>query len=277
MRKHIFLFFLILFGFSPIATMIQAKADDLVIKADGAVILIITKDNNVLAETTKKDEEKPKEPEKPSAQKPAQHHEEPLTPPHSQTTVQITPPASNDKKVEVTVTQSRPNPALPQSQPTNPATSTIKKTVDQVVAEGTNGKPVLTISSSRANELTISQGTTQVSTNLPLTLDTLTHSLSIGTLSGQNSPARVSVLPSEVLRDVLDKGYINPTDIGKVKINLTKDSRGVTYTVNSQKKGKFLGVVDVIAPVQVKLSAQTGIIINTAQLALFTFLERFIK
>lgn len=249
----------------------------------------------------------PPPPSHPAPQAPAKIV--PLVSPHTQSTVQINPPINNDKKMQVTITteatpktpQSITNQAVktaptgisanskPSPKPTAPGnsptivspkstsatpTNVVSKTVDQVVAQGSNGQPVLTIKSDQARQLTIQQGPTQVTTTLPLQIDTLTHSLSV---PSPNASTKVSVLPTEALQGILDKGSLNAQDITKAKINLTKDETGVNYTVQGERKGKLFGIFDVNSPVQVKLSAQNGKVVNTSQSLLFNMLGGFIK
>ncbi|MCL5113569.1 MAG: hypothetical protein M1372_00165 [Patescibacteria group bacterium] len=249
----------------------------------------------------------PPPPSHPASQTPAKVV--PLVPPHAQSTVQINPPINNDKKMQVTITteaapktpqpitnqaaktsptgisansKTSPKPTAPKTSPTivSPKSTSfapsnvVSKTVDQVVAQGSNGQPVLTIKSDQARQLTIQQGHTQVTTALPLQIDTLTHSLSV---PSSNASTKVSVLPTEALQGILEKGSLSAQDITKAKINLTKDETGVNYTVQGEKKGKLFGIFDVNSPVQVKLSAQNGKVVNTSQSLLFNTLGGFIK
>lgn len=226
----------------------------------------------------------------------------PLVSAHTDSTVQIKPPINNDKKVQVIITTStasqprqaplqQPQTSIqqPKISPTltntgvtppkttntpTPSVNVIIKTVDQIVAQGTNGTPVLTIKSDKANQLTIKQGNVQVTTLLPLQIDTLSHSLSV---PSQNTPSKVFVLPTEALQGVIDKGYLNTQSAGQAKINLTNDQTGVNYTVQSELKGKLFGIIDVKSPVEVKLSAQTGKVVKSSQSVLFNIFSGFIK
>ena len=152
--------------------------------------------------------------------------------------------------------------------------SVLTKTVDQVVAQGSNGQPVITIKSDQAHQLTIQQGSTNVITSLPLQINTLTHSLSV---SSQHQSATINVLPSEALQGILNNGLLNTQDVNQTKINLTKDTNGINYTVNTQKQGKLFGVFPVNSPVQIKLSAQNGKIVTVAQSVVFSIFGGFIK
>lgn len=257
--------------------------------------------------TETKQQSSPQSPTNSSPQIPAKTI--PIVPPHTESTVQINPPINNDKKVQVTITtgtsaqtpppitiqpaaqikKSLTSPAASPSRgasktsvtltpaPTNtPSTSTtaVTETVDQVVAQGTNGKPVLSITSAKANQLTIQQGTTQVTTALPLQIDTLTHSLSI---PSQNESTKVNVLPTEAMQGILDKGILTTQNVNQAKIDLTNGTSGVDYTVSSQKQGKLFGLFPVQSPVQVTLSAQNGKVVKTSQSLLFNLFGGLIK
>ncbi len=222
----------------------------------------------------------------------------PLVPAHSQSMITVTPSTNNDKKVQVTITTTKPpvptssppkaattqklsslapvvvNPTTSNQLPNTPTVNKITKTVDRVVAESNNGQPVFTIQSSEPSQLTIKQGQTQASTTLPLQVDTTTHSLRVTTTT--NESTRVSVLPNEALQAVIDKELFNTESINQAKMNLTNDQSGINYTVQTEKKGKLFGVFPVQSPVEVKLSAQTGKVVNTSQSLLFSLLGGFI-
>lgn len=237
----------------------------------------------------------------------------PITAPHTDSTVQINPPINDSKKMQIIITtptnttsttpipsspviSSTPAKITPTTTPLGktanplvsitPSTHTslilptptpalvLTKTVDQVVAQGSNGQPVITITSPGISTLTIQQGPTQVTTNLPLQIDTLTHVLSI---PSQNQSSAITVLPKEALQGIVNTGLLNTQQSSAAKIDLTKDPSGINYTVNAQKQGKILGVIPVKSPVQITLSAQTGKIMHVVQPILFSILGSIIK
>jgi len=282
-----------------------AKADELLIQDDGNVLLLITNNGVLGISTTTKDQPKsnvqPQHPQTSTqqqniSQKPTEDKKDnsktvPLVPPNTQSTVQINPPINNDKKVQVIVTTNNINQPphiqidnqiknfVPTQIPaqTNVNSSqphVIARSVDQVIAQGASGKPVITIKSDKANELTIQQGSTKVTTLLPLQIDTLSHSLNV---ASKNQQAVINVLPSEALQGVLEKGFLDAQSANNAKINLTSDSSGVNYNVNSQKRGKLFGVINVQTPVQVRLSAQTGKVVNSSQSPLFSIFGGLIR
>ena len=313
----LFLLFLIIFPFSAQVMIAKADdliiQDDgkviLVITNNNGVLGETTTTAKESTKPVVPQQSNPKPPPPPSHPAPqAPTKVVSLVPPHTQSTVQINPPINNDKKMQVTITtgaaprtpQSITNQAAkasptgisansvsqrptgttasptivsPKSTSTAPG-NVVSKTVDQVVAQGSNGQPVLTIKSDQARQLTIQQGPTQVTTTLPLQIDTLTHSLSV---PSSNASTKVSVLPTEALQGILEKGSLSAQDITKAKINLTKDETGVNYTVQGEKKGKLFGIFDVNSPIQVKLSTQNGKVVNTSQSLLFNMLGGFIK
>lgn len=259
-KKKFLTILLLIIVFLFFNSAVLANADDLIIQSDGGIILVIT-GNGVLGESTSKTKEEKKE-EKPRA--PARTI--PLVPARTESIVEVKPPINNDRKVQVTIT---PGPkTLAPSVPVR----TITKTVDQVVAQGANGQPVLTIKSDRATKLIIKQGEAQASTSLPLQINTITHTLSVP--SG-NESTRISVLPNEALKEVKDKGILDQQ--GSIKIDLNKDVEGVNYTLLSEKKGKLLGVLDITSSVEVKLSAENGKVIRTSQGPLFGILNGLIR
>ncbi len=272
-KKILTAILLIILVFSLPVQFSLAKADDLVIMDDGRVILFITADSDVLAESTSKASDKPSP--KPAAP-PAPARAVPLVPAHTENTVKITPPINNDKKVQVTITpQVTPpvSPSKPSSVSQQPV-NTITKTVDRVVEQGAGGQPVISIKSDKAKELTIQQGTIEVKTSSPLQINTVTHGLSV---SPSQESGQISVLPKEAVQGALNKGLIDTKSVDQAKVSLTKDSSGVTYTVQSEKTGKLFGILDVKSPVEVKLSAQNGKVIKTSQSPLFTIFGNFIR
>lgn len=285
---------------------VPARADDLIIQDEGNIELIIS-NNGVLGVLTssapqsnssqhseQKQQSSPPPTSNPASQAPTKTV--PLVSSQTQSTVQINAPINDDKKVQVTITtgataQHAVNSSV-KTQPTqipsasNVGTGTIQantksinttrvitKSVDRVIAQGANGQPVITIKSDQAHQLTIQQGPTQVTTNLPLQIDTPTHSLSVSS----QKQSTINVLPSEALQGIHNEGTLNTQSINQAKINLTQDESGVNYTVNSQKQGKLFGVFSVKSPVQIKLSAQTGKIQKTSQSFIFNLFGGFIK
>ncbi len=238
----------------------------------------------------------------------------PLVPAHTESTVQINPPINNDKKINVIITTQTPSQSLQPNtnttvksattiipskhsttsqSPTITAQNTISgitpvstntnspanaiivtKSVDQIIAQGSNGQPVITIRSDQAHQLTIQQGTTQVTTDLQLQINTITHSLSI---PSADESAKVSVLPTEAFQGIMNTGMLDTKSLNGVKMNLMQDTTGVNYNVQSEKRGKLFGVFDVQSPVQIKLSAQSGKVVKTSQSPLFSILGGFIK
>lgn len=245
-----------------------AQADDLIIAANGAVTVIITENSGVLAATTEKETKKVEAPKKLEA--PAKTV--PLVSANTPSTVRVTPPANDQKKIQVTITKRTETPA---SQETKKSGSVVTRVVDQVVEQGTGNKPVVSITSKRANELTISQGEAKVSTNLPLQIDTTSHTISVALTPDQ--PTRVSVLPSEATQGIINSGLLNKSSLGNATVTLSQDGSGVNYTASGVRSGKLFGLVGLSSPVQVKLSAQSGRVVQTSQSLLFQTLGFWIK
>lgn len=258
------------------ATFSFAKADDLVIMDDGGVILYVT--NNVLADSTKANEEK-----KPTVPvpHPAPAKAVPLVPAHTESTVKISPPINDDKKIQVTITTPAPvqqkisNPT--QANPASIPNTVVTRTVDQVVAKGAAGQTVYSIKSEQAHQLTINQEETKVKTDLSLQIDTISHALSVSASSQSTEPVRVSVLPKEAIQGIINKGILDNKTASRAQITLTKDLSGISYTVNSEKSGKLFGIVQIKAPGEVQLSAQTGKIIPTPKDTILNFFGSFVR
>lgn len=303
------LFLICLFTSPFLVRAIHADADNLIIQDNGRVVLLITNTSGVLAAAIKAPEKQKSAPSQQTNQStqnqnkpqqspssnPAPVKSVPIVPAHTESTIQMNPPINNDRKIQVIITTKTalPNktqqPSLipgnnkhtitptissstntPDSQPTN----VITKTVDQVIAQGSNGKPVITIKSDNAYQLTIQQGDTKATTVQPLQIDSITHSLSI---PSSNQSAIINVLPAEALQGILNKGFLDTQSAHQATINLTKDATGIDYTVQSQKKGKAFGIFTVSLPIQVKVSAQNGRIINTPQSLFLNFVNQFVK
>lgn len=257
---------ILILGLFAAKTQAFANPDDLLIKDDGMVILIVS-DSEVLASQSKSQNKKESKP-------PAPTKAVPVTSPHTESRVNINPSINNDKKVQVIITPT-PQAPRPTSAPlgSSATTPSITKTVDQVVAQGSNGKTVFTIKSDQANQLTIRQGNTNVSTSLPLQIDTATHSISVPSSTGNS---KVSVLPSEVIKGIIDSRVLNTNSLSQAKIDLTKDVSGINYTLNSQESKKLFGL-NIKYPVTVKLSAENGKVVNVSKPILFSLFGNFLK
>ncbi len=254
-----------------------AKADVLIIKDDGQVILVITSGTEVLgvssATTPAPQPTSAPQPEQKKEQKPEQKEVKtvPVTAPHVESTVSISLPVKNDKKLNVTITpvSSAGPAAVPQTAKTNGVT----KVVDEVVAQGANRQKIYSIKSNQANQLTIEQANTQVSTKLPLQIDTKTHDLSVST----PNVTPILVLPKQAVQGVVNKGLINSQNMPQVKISLTQSPNGVGYNFQGQKTGKLLNLFDVSTPVEVQLSAQNGKIEKVTQSPVFSIFGSLIN
>lgn len=227
------------------------KADDLIIQDSGAVILIIT-NNQVLAESTSATKTPPKKEEPKPAPTPKT---ETLAPANTPSTVKINPKTTSDKKIEVTVSPSIPDTRKP----------AVTKTVDKVVAQGVNGKAILTITPNTSGQITINQGSAAAQTNLPLQINTTTHTIS-------NGPNNIFVLPKEAA-DGASKEINNGID----KINLISQDNSPVYDIQGSQKGRLLGILPVQSAISVNLSAQTGRITHTSQSPLFSVFKFLIQ
>lgn len=307
-------------------SLVLAKADDLVIKDDGQIVLLMGESGGVTvlgASTSPAATSAPQtnpatsapaaKPANPSTPAPAAPQKVvPIAPAHTESTVQINPSGNNDKKIQVTIIKGTPAPAAAATnlatkapattQPTTtttlktqtgaplatpkPAptpisfinqpgnTTAVTKTVDQVVEQGANGQPVVSIKSDQNNSVTVQQGPTQVSTSLPIQINSTSHVISIVTPDGNST--KVSVLPTEAVKGATQNGLISNST--GTQTTITQESGGqVVYNVSGDKTGKLLGIFPVNSPVTVQLSAQTGKVIKVTQsplLNLFGFLIR---
>ena len=271
------------------ARLILANADDLLIRNDGAVDLVVTSNGGVLAATNtagnkpqdqkKQGESKPSEPTKTVS----------IVPPRTQSTIKISPPVNNGKKVEVVITTTKTPPALapqPSQSPSQPALpgqspaqaavqpgASVTKTVNRVVAQGTGGQPVFSVKSEQANQLTLQQGGTQVTTSLPIQIDTLTRVLSV---PAANGPARVAVLPTEAVQGVVNSGLLDNGIANQARVNLVNGQGGINYVISGQRSGELFGLIPVQTPVQVELSAQTGKVVSSSVSPIFSLFGGFI-
>ncbi len=265
LKKKLIALFMCQLVFLLSGSLILTKADDLVIKDDGEVILIVTNDGGVLAATSAP--QATQEPSQPKTTAPAPTPVKviPIAPAHVENTVQVNPPTNNDKKVQVTITK-----PITSKTPSN----VIVKTVDKVVAQGANGQPIVSIKSNKANEVTVQQDETNVSTSMPVQINTATHAISVVTPNGDST--KVSVLPEEAVHGVTQQGLIttNPTD---AKNTLTQESGHIIYNIQGEKSGKIFGLININSPVSVKISAENGKVVKTTQsplLSIFGFLIR---
>ncbi len=252
----------------------QAKADDLIIEDSGAVILVIT-NNSVLAETTDK-----KESAKPAATPGAAPQIVPVAPANSESKVKISPNTTSDKKIRITIETTTPKAANQAAFSTIPAPkvtpTTIEKTVDNVILRGADKQPVLSIkpNQNQNNEVNIQQQNINVSTNLPIQIDTKSHVISVQTTSGTQ---QVSVLPDQAVKGAQQKIVNQNLETVKSDVSLNQENGQTVYTVNQERKGKFLGAFDITLPSSVRISAQTGKTISVWQSPvslLFGFLIR---
>ena len=252
----------------------RARAENsIVIHDDGTISLFITH-GFVLGASDDKTKSKPST----SPTSPPTETSVSLTRLHTESKITVTPPINDDKKIQVTITSVTPtqnpsSPVLPKNQSVV-TIKTIEENVNEIVAQGTDEKPILSITSPTAHELQIKQQNVAVTTVLPLQIDSLTHSLGI---SSASQPATISVLPHEAVQGMIDEGLLDTKSLNGMKIYLATDSTGITYNVQSERQGRLFGIIPVASPVQVILSAQNGKVVKVSQSILFTILGKFVK
>ena len=228
-----------------------------------------------------------------------------VAPPSSSTTVKISPNTSSDKKLKITIETSTgnttANSASPKPAQTSPSTSTTTvvntvttpvatstptsvsktnvtstdKAADNVVLRDQDKQPVLTITADQKQTtgVNIQQHDVNVSTSLPVQIDTKTHIISVQTSSGTEN---VSILPDQAVAGAEKQTNTNPTN-AKPAVSLVSENGNATYIVDQQKKGKLLGIFDVTVPSQVKISAETGKTVSVWQSPVGTFLGFLIR
>jgi hypothetical protein len=196
------------------------------------------------------------------------------TVPTPTSTTSSTKTAPNQIKTTLATPTPTPGPT-PTPVPTTAANQpgAVVKTVDQVVEQGANGQPVISIKPGNANNISVNQGLTQATTSLQIQISSTTHVISVVDSSGNST--KVSVLPTEAVRGATNQGLI--TNSSDTKTTLTQESGQIVYDVSGNKTGKLLGVFSVSSPVNVQVSAVTGKIVKTTQsplLSIFGFLIR---
>lgn len=244
--KLVFSFLVAILVFFLSGHFAVAAADDLVIMDDGSVVLVIT--NPVLAASTDNIEEAKQILGKIL-----------VAPAHAQNTVEVDPKPTKDQKINVTIkTESKEKNKPPKEE---------KKKVDQIVAQGADKKPVFTIKSNKASEVTIKQGNVEASTPLPLTINT--KSKAVSTKVG-NEQVNIQVLPQDVAKVAEQKG-VNKEE----KITLTQEGGQAIYKETGNKKERILNLFDLSSPVEVAVSAQTGKTLRISQPLYFSVLDLF--
>lgn len=260
---------LVLFLF--ISQINAVDADTLLIQDNGAISLILD-NGNTLAATTVKETPAPQKPQQPPPKQEQKPKTVPLLPPNDKRVVKINPPTTNEKKLNVTITESPKN--NPSVNAAGQVKQTMSKSVDRVVAEDKQGKVILDIKPTEKNNLTIQQGSSEVKTSLPVQINTQTHELTVVVPGGGEK--KINVLPTAVVDSLSQKGTIgvsSPTN--QPKISLSQEKGEVVYNVQSQNKTKVLGLFEIKWPVEVKISAQTGKTLSVKQPVFSNFLKIF--
>lgn len=309
-RLKLFIFFLVFLQLSILffSSPVSAKADDLIIDDNGSVTLVITGNTSlVMGTSTIAPSVAPQAPAPAAPATPAAPANKPSNPPkvvpiapaNSQTTVKITPPAPDSKKLNITIetktnkpvitspttppsliaptatqapktintnttTISVTNTPTPSSTPVPANVESTQKTVDNVILRNANEVPVITI---KANEnqngnLSIQQQGVKVDTKLPLQIDSKTHVVSVDTSSG---PQSISILPDQAVKGANDKITVSSLKTLDSKVSLTETGGQPEYVVSQTKQGKFLGIFTVSLPSEVKISAKTGRVLSVWQ------------
>lgn len=277
----------------------------LVVMGDSVLAVETTKTNPTSAPTTTSAPSAPSKPATQTAPTPTAKTVQKVTqvaPPSSSTTVKISPNTGTDKKLKITIetatgttngTNQKPSPTTPStsttvvntvttpvatSTPTSVSKTNVTSTdkaADNVVLRDQDKQPVLTITpdQKQTTGVNIQQRDVNVSTSLPVQIDTQTHIISVQTSAGTE---KVSILPDQAVAGAEKQTNTNPTN-SKPTVSLVSENGNATYIVDQQKKGKLLGVFDVTVPSQVKISAETGKTVSVWQSPIGTFLGFLIR
>lgn len=245
----------LLLMFNPISAL-SIYADTLVITDGGAVNLIIGDSTVAIVNSTESQtlglEVKAKEVN--------------LVPERIESVVKVEPSKTDDKKVQVTVTQvpaktaparnisaSANAPAPGSSQPQSGretksvnSPAPIVRQVDQVVAQGRFGSVVLSVNpagkdSSGKGQVSINQGSVSATTTLPVQINSVSHSVSV--VSSQGTQQNLSVLPKEALQDAVSKGLVNQ-DVPQ----LTSQETPALLVPEPSQQGKSVTVTPTASP-----------------------------
>ena len=289
MRRLFVILLIVLFEFSTFAILKPAiaKADDLIIDDNGSVTLIITGNSTpVLGDSTVKKEEN-----KPATPAPAPKVI-PVAPANSNTTVKITPSTTDNKKLNITIETTKTAPvqapaknstpaptAAPVKQTSSPTSAPVvssEKTVDNVILRDADKQPVLTVKSDQntANQINIQQQGVNVSTKLPIQIDSKTHVVS---LEAGGTTQQVLILPDQAVRGAEQKLTNSNLTTTKSDVSLVQGNGQAEYVVNQTKTGKLFGIISVALPSQVKISAKTGKTVSVWQSPLSFFSGLFVR
>lgn len=273
MKKILFFSCVLFFSLFVVVTTVFADSHDIIIQDNGSVLLIITKIEPVLGETTSAGKEND-----PGTVTPVPLQTTSLVSPHEKSTVQINPPINDGGKIQIIIT-SRQAPASPITTKQNDSEKSlpaehVATSVDKLIAQQSNGQPVITITSGHAHELTIQQGSTKATTTLPLQMDTQTHALSSPV---SNQPAIINVLPKEAVEGVVNQGLFDTKGASTAGVTLTSGKTELVYAISMKRQGKIFGVFPVDSSIHVQLSARSGKVINITQPFVTILLKPFIR
>jgi hypothetical protein len=138
----------------------------------------------------------------------------------------------------------------------------------------------LEIGTSSTNGTTITKGEVEAETHFPLTVDPVTHTLTVTTPAGSK---QVTVLPDEAVQNVLQTRLIDTvenevnsgadtTSITK-KIRLNEVDNELTFEIKGIKQKKLLGIIPIAFVKTTFVSAQTGQVLKTDETLINKLLE----
>lgn len=191
-----------------------------------------------------------------------------LSPTPSGSKPSASPTASNSPSASVSPSSTPSTSGGFNAAPESPG---VNKQVDEVILQGKSSEPILTLKpAQQQNQITISQGGTEVTTSLSLQINNQTHSINSVSPSGIS---RINVLPKEAVDGAVEQGYIKPTTTqGNNKVTLTQEGNNAYYQIQGEKEGKILGFIPIKSTVEVKMSAETGKVVKVSQSPIFNLL-----
>lgn len=120
-------------------------------------------------------------------------------------------------------------------------------------------------------KMEINQGKASAETNLPLNIDPKTKKVS---LESEGKAFEVKTLPEDILNSVANGKTFNASPSGSLeKFDIAIENGKVIYNLSDSKNEKFLGLFKVTIPKDVKLSGDTGEILEVKQNMLSKILD----
>lgn len=144
---------------------------------------------------------------------------------------------------------------------------------NEIEIENKDDDKIRVATGSADGEIILSRNRIRARTNFPLSIDLKTNELIVTTPNGVK---QVTVLPDQAIDNLLTKNVIDRVELkNEEELELTEENGEPVYEVSGESDQKLLGMFPVKIKAKIKISAETGKVVNTQKTVIDRLVDLF--